>query len=81
MLRSLSVIRNITNANNGFTNLIKQELSENPTLEIINKNEDINLEVESGTSDQDQFDMEISSYRSDNYDYASPSELTENTNI
>jgi len=58
-------------------NLIKQELSENPTLEIINKNEDVNLEVESGTSDQDQFDMEISSYESDNYDYASPSELTE----
>ena len=58
-------------------NLIKQELSENPTLEMINKNTDVNLEIESGTLDQEQFDMEISSYEPDNYNYTSSSELTE----
>ena len=47
-------------------NLIKQELTENPTLEMSNNNTDENIEVESGTFDQEQFDMEISSYEVDN---------------
>lgn len=41
--------------------LVKQELIENPTLEIIDKEADVNLEVEIGTSDTEKFDAEIES--------------------
>jgi len=42
-------------------NLVKQELIENPTLEITDKEADVNLEVEIGTSDTEKFDAEIES--------------------
>ena len=58
-------------------NLIKQELTENPTLEMSNNNTDENIEVESGTFDQEQFDMEISSYEVDNNNNSTPSDLSE----
>jgi len=57
-------------------NLIKQELIENPTLEMSNNNSDENIEVESGTFDQEQFDMEISSYEVENNNLAQ-SDLSE----
>ena len=40
-------------------NLVKQELIENPTLEIKEKDADVNLEVEVGTTDTDKFDAEL----------------------
>ena len=58
-------------------NLIKQELTENPTLEMSNNNTDENIEVESGTFDQEQFDMEISSYEVDNNNNSAQSDLSE----
>ena len=58
-------------------NLIKQELTQNPTLEMSNNNTDENIEVESGTFDQEQFDMEISSYEVDNNNNSTQSDLSE----
>lgn len=39
--------------------LVKKELSENPTLDIQNVEPDSNIEIETGTIDSDKFDQEI----------------------
>ena len=40
-------------------NFIKQEISANPTLEIQGPEPDLNIELESGSSDSDDFDKEL----------------------
>ena len=39
--------------------MVKQELSENPTLELQQPEADAQIEVETGTQDADQFDEEM----------------------